>query len=351
MTSENGSMEKSLIKFAVEHVNKYARQLIPENITFCLTLDGHSSREGWEWLERCREMNCAVVQAPSSISHFLQLCDQLVNKDFQLEVRRMRDVLVKSTHTEIRTVRCGLMAGVAAYQSITLNSIRTSFAKKGLWPMDFRFLNNLRAKLKQEDVKSGIQHASIASQMPSVSKRVADKNTFDEIKTVLSGSQYPSSALKYVEMLLHKRITVNCILMQVAKPKPDPTAAVKTAKNGALISGTPAYYLTVDSAIEMRKAKDAEAEKLRLNKELQKKQKEVEKAKKRAQKEHVALEKRKARALKKRQREAAAASKRQLKRVRTDCIKGGEEGPKVANLEGDAAEALLSLHANSAFPN
>lgn len=68
--SDNGSMEMRLIKLLIQHVNKFVRKFIPDDLAYCLTLDGHSSRNGFAWLEYCHSVRCEFVQLPSDTSHF-----------------------------------------------------------------------------------------------------------------------------------------------------------------------------------------------------------------------------------------------------------------------------------------
>ncbi len=48
IVSENGIVEKDLIRLVVQHIAQYVRIFIPSSKRFVLTLDGHSSRKGVE---------------------------------------------------------------------------------------------------------------------------------------------------------------------------------------------------------------------------------------------------------------------------------------------------------------
>jgi len=135
MTSENGSMEKRLIKFVVEHIDRFVRKFVLAEEEYCLTLDGHSSREGWEWLEQCKRLKCAVVQSPSSTTHFLQPFNQHVNKFLKRARRNARDKIVRFSHLDSRTVRCGLMVGTAAVHEISVDAVKKTSSGRvcGLW--------------------------------------------------------------------------------------------------------------------------------------------------------------------------------------------------------------------------
>ncbi|CDF40118.1 unnamed protein product [Chondrus crispus] len=57
MTGDKGSMEKPLISHVVEHIDRCVRKEVPAELPYCMTLDGHSSREGYQWLELCKKKN------------------------------------------------------------------------------------------------------------------------------------------------------------------------------------------------------------------------------------------------------------------------------------------------------
>ena len=181
LTSENGSMEKRLIEFAVEHIARYVRKWVPQDRQYCLTLDGHSSREGWEWLEYSSTAGRAVVQSPANTSHFLQPCDQNVNKTFKQAMRKARDKLSAVTSVDIRTVRVNVMAGMAAYHAITSVSICNSFESTGMWPMDYRFLKRFQNDRARKEVLREVQKVFIASAV----QRQNDKAVFEKLKEVV----------------------------------------------------------------------------------------------------------------------------------------------------------------------
>ena len=131
MTSDKGSMEKRLISFLIQHVNRCVRKEVPPNLTYCMTLDGHSSREGYEWLQSCKKNHCEIVQSPSNTTHFLQPCDQDVNRSFEKSMRLYRDLLQKQTTLDMRSVRANLMVAALAYSNITIDIIKLSFKKQG----------------------------------------------------------------------------------------------------------------------------------------------------------------------------------------------------------------------------
>ena len=92
-TSEKGSNEMRLIRLVIENVNNFVRTILPESTAYCLTLDGHRSRNGYAWLDFCRRVGCEVVQLPSDTTHFLQPCDRTDNKVIKQSAKKYRDKL------------------------------------------------------------------------------------------------------------------------------------------------------------------------------------------------------------------------------------------------------------------
>lgn len=105
LMTESGSMEKRIIKLVIEHINKFVRQCLLPNLAYCLTLDGHKSREGTQWLEYCNEVKCEVVQSPSDTSHFLQPCDRKVKKTMKESIRNNRDLMCRYTFIDLHSMQ------------------------------------------------------------------------------------------------------------------------------------------------------------------------------------------------------------------------------------------------------
>ena len=118
--TEKGSMEMSVMPAFVKHLNAFVRSFLPQNETYLLSLDGHGSRNGAEWLDICAANKFEVVVSPANTSHFLQPCDQFVNKKFKTKMRGIRDEFAKSAILDTRSVRFNLICGVHAYNSITV---------------------------------------------------------------------------------------------------------------------------------------------------------------------------------------------------------------------------------------
>lgn len=66
---ENVSNDKLLIELVMKHINNLVFHFDPKEVSFCFTLDGHTSRLGHDWLRYNELVNCEIVQAPNDTSH------------------------------------------------------------------------------------------------------------------------------------------------------------------------------------------------------------------------------------------------------------------------------------------
>lgn len=106
--SENGSMEKYIIPLFIEHLNRFVRKHVHSSNDYLLLLDGHSSRNGADWLVTALSNKCQVAQSPANTSHELQPCDRDVNKKFKSTSRKVRDEICEVQVTDTRTMRVKL---------------------------------------------------------------------------------------------------------------------------------------------------------------------------------------------------------------------------------------------------
>ena len=144
MPIANGSMEKGIVPLLVDHIERNVRTLPVGKIVVCL--DGHSSRNGFDWLESCVEKGIEVVQSPANTSHFLQPCDSFIYKCFQKAVRTQRDTLCLMAVSDTKAIWFKLMFGAAGFRAISQGIVQASLTATGLWPMDYRFLNKFRTE-------------------------------------------------------------------------------------------------------------------------------------------------------------------------------------------------------------
>ncbi len=129
--SEKGSMTSDIIPSFIRHLYMYVRRFLPATTSYLLSLNGHKPRNGCEWLELCRQNNCEVVQAPANSPHFLQPCDQFVNKAFKGAVRDMRDEVASMAIANTKSVQFTLMCGVFGFHRISTQDIKMSFQVTG----------------------------------------------------------------------------------------------------------------------------------------------------------------------------------------------------------------------------
>ena len=234
----SGSMDSSVISFAIHHLATHGRRLVGHNKRFVLLLDGHGSRKGVEWLDVSLENDISVVQSPANTSHFLQPCEQDINKMFQRAVRSTKDFLVGIETLNVAVMGLQLKLGIAGYKAVTDDVVKASWRKCGLWPMDYRFVDMARdAYQKSSDVpRSNIQTSfTVIQNVLADPKRVNDPTAaLDEIEKAVNGlSESPEDDIQHD--FLFEAAT------RLARERPnDP----KGKNRRCLRAGAPAVYLT-----------------------------------------------------------------------------------------------------------
>ena len=58
-----------LLSFA-KHLNKFVRNFVLQVVHYLLTIDGHSSRNGLEWLQEFSSYGYEVILSPANTSQF-----------------------------------------------------------------------------------------------------------------------------------------------------------------------------------------------------------------------------------------------------------------------------------------
>ena len=271
MTSKNGSMEKRLIAFVIEHINSFVPLWVSKDKHYLLTLDGQSSREVWEWLSLCKTVKCCVVQAPSSTSHFLQPCDQVLNKRFKEGMRKGRDELLKGSLQDTRTVRVNVMVDMMGYSNISPSDIMESFKITGLGQMNLGFVDKVwrsKGHKHELEVQNRFRKNSVTGSLPPVIRRQSDTASYGKILDIVRREPSAAKAIQLITIVLKQNETVNSIIMEAGQPSRKPVysrccggySESNGDKSVALQSGTPAVYLTMGDTIEKRKKKEAEEE-------------------------------------------------------------------------------------------
>ncbi len=120
---------------------------LPSSASYLLTLDGHKSRIGFEWLELCHKTQFKVLQAPADTSHFPQPCDKFANKAFQGAVRDMMDKVTSIAILNTKSVLLKLLCGIFGFHRIRTQYIRKRSKVTGLFPVDWDVSKRLRMTL------------------------------------------------------------------------------------------------------------------------------------------------------------------------------------------------------------
>lgn len=107
--TENGSMTMAAMPLFISHLEKFVRTIVPSPTSYCVTIDGHSSRKGIDWIEQCIKNNAEVAQSPADTSHFLHPCDADVNKNFKSNIRSVRDDLCDGLIVDTKCIWFKLM--------------------------------------------------------------------------------------------------------------------------------------------------------------------------------------------------------------------------------------------------
>eukprot|EP00171_Calliarthron_tuberculosum_P003025 IDg3025t1 len=242
---EKGSMTALVLERFLKHLNDYVRTIVPEGVPYCVSLDGHKSRCGIEWLEFCSKNKVEVIQAPANTSHFLQPCDADVNKNHKKNIRSVRDALCKRALVDTKTIGFKLICGVKAWERISINDVKKSFESTGMWPVDYRFMSFFPPPQRDEPTNSSNEQEH--------GPRSADVETLSKLKTLINSNMPPERVLQNVAIELSRNPTTNAILMQHQKPGTFSSRSV--SRNFVLSAGAPAEALTVGEAIEKRRKK------------------------------------------------------------------------------------------------
>ena len=339
----------------IEHIDKFVRKAVPRENAYILFLDGHGSRKGIEWIEKARTHNIEVVVLPANTTHFLQPCDNQINKSFQKAVRDTRDELLTLASTNIHAMGFKLKLAVAGHATVTASIVRESFVRTGIWPMDFRFLDRLKtAAFEREHSRAAlinrINNAGPASALKSVRKRLSDSDTWCKLKQIFTETSDKSECIKRLRITLADNYSVNSILLGIGRR---PVAQCGGETRRVLGYGAPSQCLTVGDLIDQRRQQDKEVNAERVRLEEEKRLKAEERARKKAERAQAKIEREESRRRKREEREAMTRAKLD-KMNRSPSFTGNQKAEKSARSTGqsspsrlqDAAETLMYLGNN-----
>ena len=146
---------------------------MPADKRVCLVLDGHSSRKGWHWLQKCVNHDIEVVQSHTNNSHFLQPCDADMNKTFHKSVRKTIAFLSETAVMDFSGISMKLRLGVIGYKSISREVLTSSFEKCGLGPIEYHFVNKeggfYSVQVKSNLITDMIPTCAKSNNVPNVS--------------------------------------------------------------------------------------------------------------------------------------------------------------------------------------
>ena len=191
-----------------------------------LLVDGHSSRDGLEWLETCERLNIIVVRLPANTSHILQPCGQYVNRSFQRTVRNTRDELLSMSHLSWANTSYKIKLAVSGHQSITPDDARASFVKCCMWPMAYRFIYLAPSDGSSDGIETRFGTSCSSAASPFVTQtrhgvmRTQNIKLQNEIHQLTDGRLPASRALAQVSCLLQSNYRVHNILShEIRAPK------------------------------------------------------------------------------------------------------------------------------------
>ena len=290
--TNRGSMDMATLPAFIQHFQRHVRKIVPGSQQVCLTLDGHSSRNGHEWLELCDVFHISAVQLPANTTHFLQPNDDSINLEFKQGLRTTRDSMLTRALVDFSDMRLKLMLGIAGYRSVTPDVVKLAYRNVGLWPMDFRFTRILEDRLKEENN---------SDELPDFR---------DSVNSVLGSRETVAVKVNRILDLVEERQREEIVPDFFPTGRADLRSS--NVGNGTVLDrGQAAVYL---SHAEVQARRKAEKEKKELA-ELEKIRKLEEAAQKKEEAKRAREQKAKIVAARKAERAAAAAKKKQDKRA------------------------------------
>lgn len=322
--SENGSMEGPLLSCFVQHLFHTASQVVSDNQSILLFLDGHSSRKNPDWVSYCSTTRMEAVVNAANTSHILQPCDQYINKRFQENMRLIRDEFCRQGNFDTTKVNFNIACAVYAWEQITPDVVQNSFKVTGTFPFQRSFPQkfkkykdeqNTRVKAEEERLND----IGIASRFPSVRRRQSDQEVFKKLLGISESSKSISKKLQDIQILLKREETVNSILMQHTCRSSLPNTEQITSQNRVLSdAGAPAEWITHGDEMKRRETVAAQKKAEQENQIVKKKMKEIAALEKRVQKEAEQLQRSKELQKRSRDRMLQAKVKQNEKAMKTE---------------------------------
>lgn len=285
-TSENGSMSSEIMPRFLEHLKKQTDKLYPHNCNThtVVTMDNHASRSLAEitWLETAVKLLQEILLSPANTTHFMQPCDQDVNKELSAWRIRTKEALLLNGIIGTSTQQCKLIMAVESHKRLARSAIVKSFEIIGMWPiLEFKFLDFFKEKhgdpadkhadgVAGEDAEEEVEGGAVGQ---GSRPRKSDAVVAAELQAILAdNSKDAPRRLQEVAMKVQKDATCNSILQQVLRLNnmvvQTPRKPSKRMADGQLKTsgGIPAMYLTAEGLFAKFRAAEAakEAEKARI---------------------------------------------------------------------------------------
>lgn len=237
----NGSMDKATITFVIEHIKQNTKLIIPDGEHMLLLLDGHKSRNGFNWLESARDAHIEVVQSPANTTHKLQACDDTINKAFKRAVRETRDEIAAKSLVNFGDMQLKLILGVAGFRALNRTVVSEAFFNVGLWPLDYRFTHQFNKKKETE-----------------VSIPTPGRDLIDEVKHAVRSGASPRDICATINEAVGKASSKAAVVDSLFQERENAITRNKTNSKTrkVLACGQSAAYLTLPGVIKHRKNED-----------------------------------------------------------------------------------------------
>ena len=125
-----------------------------------------------------------------------------------------------------RSVKFNLVCGVHGFESVSVDDIRQSFWKAGIFPFNHHFcerFNFTSAEQQQESIKATVA-GPVSQRIPSVQKRLSDQGTLQKVADITASALGASRKLQKLSLLLNNSETVNSILLSCSSSRTCSTA-------------------------------------------------------------------------------------------------------------------------------
>jgi len=260
--STNGSMTKEVLVAYIDHFNKHVRKIVPSEKHVALILDGHKSRQGIEWIKYGVERSICAVQGAANTTHYLQPADQYINRVLKRAARAFHDALSAYTHSTA-TVQFKIMKAVYGYSKIEVLDVQKSWAKTGLYPMDYRFVGIAEQMWAGRDTR--VTEETVGFIDLTVAVRESDTSIVERIQKIVESQSIASSEkVQKITMLTANAASANNILQNTgAVHRTSQNARVGNGVEGpnfgvvpsAVKAGQSAVYLSKKEAMEAMESK------------------------------------------------------------------------------------------------